>query len=83
MRGMKMKERRILPQSMPSRDNFRDFLEGFKAYEKEILIKKSQDEFLDAYSKWLKTRSLKEKLAAIRKGMKFRFNILISYLLII
>ena len=67
---MKMKDRRILPQSMPSKDNFRDFLEGFQAYEKEILIRKAQDEFLDAYSRWLKTRALKEKLTAIRKGMK-------------
>ena len=70
MRGMKMKDKRILPQRRPYRDRFGEFLDGFKEYEKERLIKKAQDDFLDAYSLWLKTKELKNKLEAIRKGMK-------------
>lgn len=65
-----MKDGRILPQRSPYQDRFQEFLEGFKEYEKKYLIEKAQDEFLDAFSKWLKTRSLKDKLEAIRKGMQ-------------
>jgi hypothetical protein len=65
-----MKDGRILPQRRPYQDRFQEFLEGFKEYERKYLIEKAQDEFLDAFSKWLKTRSLKDKLEAIRKGMQ-------------
>ncbi len=67
---MKMKDKRLLPKNSPSKDNFAEFLQGFLDYEKALLIKKAQDEFLDAYSNWLKTKILKDKLIAIRKGMQ-------------
>ncbi len=65
-----MKDGRILPQRSPYQDRFQEFLEGFKQYEKKYLIEKAQNEFLDAFSKWLKTRKLEDKLEAIKKGMQ-------------
>jgi len=67
---MKMKDKKILPQNRDSKRKFEEFLEGFKEYEREFLLENTQDEFLDAYSRWLKTRLLKDKLTAIRIGMK-------------
>ena len=65
-----MKDGKILPQRSPYKDRFQEFLEEFKQYEKKYLIEKAQNEFLDAFSKWLKTRKLEDKLEAIRKGMQ-------------
>lgn len=65
----KMRDWRTLPQSSPFKDRFEEFLKEFKEYEKLCLIKKAQDEFLDAYSRWLKSGELKDKLEAIRKGI--------------
>ena len=67
---MKMKDRKLLPQNRGPKGKFEEFLEGFKEYEKEYLLEDTQDEFLDAYSRWLKTKLLKDKLTAIRIGMK-------------
>lgn len=65
-----MEDWRILPQSSPSKDRFEEFLKEFKEYDRQYSIRKAQDEFLDAYSCWLKTHDSKYKLEAIRKGMK-------------
>lgn len=64
-----MKDWRTAKQSRFS-DRFEEFLREFRKYEKQYLIRKAQDEFLDAYSRWLKTRNLNDKLDAIRKAMK-------------
>jgi hypothetical protein len=52
------------------KDRFQQFLVEFSEYEKEYLIRKKQDEFLDSYSRWIKTKSLKDKLTAIKKGIE-------------
>jgi len=65
-----MKDKKILPQNRGPQGKFEEFLEGFKEYEREFLLESTQDEFLDAYSRWLKTGLLKDKLTAIRTGMK-------------
>ena len=64
-----MKDWRTAKQSRFS-DRFEEFLREFKEYERQYLIRKAQDEFLDAYSRWLKTKKLDDKLDAIRKAMK-------------
>ncbi|MDD5614135.1 MAG: hypothetical protein PHQ54_03575 [Candidatus Omnitrophica bacterium] len=66
-----MKDRKLLPNNENSEGKFEEFLEGFREYEKDILASKAQDAFLDAYSLWLKTKSLKDKLEAIKLGMRF------------
>jgi hypothetical protein len=66
-----MKDKKILPNNENSNSRFNEFLEDFQEYERDILAHKAEDDFLDAYSRWLKTRSLSSKLEAIRKGMKF------------
>ena len=68
---MKMKDKKILSNNGNSNSKFKNFLEDFQEYEKDVLTHKAEDDFLDAYSVWLKTKSLKSKLEAIRKGMKF------------
>ncbi|MDP8234588.1 MAG: hypothetical protein P9M06_07335 [Candidatus Saelkia tenebricola] len=66
-----MKDKKILPQSKEPKGEFEAFLKDFQEYESKFLIERAQNEFLDAYSRWLKSRLLADKLKAIRKGMKF------------
>lgn len=65
-----MRDNRKLLRDQDNEDRFSQFLSAFLEYEREYMIKKKQDEFLDAYSKWIKTKSLKDKLNAIKKGME-------------
>ncbi|MDP8216095.1 MAG: hypothetical protein P9L98_02075 [Candidatus Kaelpia imicola] len=62
-----MKDKKILSSSENSNSKFEEFLEDFQEYERD----KAENAFLDAYSRWLKTKALKDKLEAMKKGIKF------------
>ncbi len=66
-----MKDKKTLSNKKNSSSRIEAFLEDFQEYERNTLTHKAEDDFLDAYSCWLKTKALKDKLEAIRKGMRF------------
>jgi len=53
-----------------ARDEFSEFLKGFREYEKSFLIKEKEDLLLDAYSKWLKAKEEKAKLRVMRLALE-------------
>ncbi|MDP8252984.1 MAG: hypothetical protein P9X27_01105 [Candidatus Kaelpia aquatica] len=66
-----MKDKKTLSGNENSNSKFEEFFEDFQEYERDILAHEAEDAFLDAFSRWLKTKALNDKLEAIRKGMKF------------
>jgi hypothetical protein len=55
-----------------ARDEFSEFLKGFREYERSFLVKEKQDLFLDIYSEWLKSKEEKAKLRAIRLALELQ-----------
>lgn len=81
--GWTMKEHDLLPTTRELFESrFARFVKDLAKYEREQLIRERQDEFLDAYSRWIKLKStaLKHRVLAIARQLEildpsFRFDL--------